>query len=139
MKRMEAMETVYKKRIEELMRENNFLQHKVAEGECTTNLQSIPSFLKGPNTVSVASEMADFYVNKRSSDTSVSVVPPNVVSVGDLQATLHKCCSDFLSNKLTLNWHVHKGSTNERGEERTFAFWCTFLLVCEALLCLTVM
>lgn len=111
MKRMEEMESVYKKRIEELTRETNSLQHKMAEGECTTSLQSIPCFLKSPLAASVALETANLYINKRSSDSTVSIVPPNTLSVGDLQATLHKCCSDFLTNKLTLNWHVHKGST----------------------------
>ena len=109
------MEIVYKKRIEELTKENNFLQHKVSEGDCVTSLQPIPCFLKSVHATSVASETADLYLGKRSTDPEVSIVPPNILSVGDLQSSLHKCCSDFLSNKLTLNWHIHKGSTNERG------------------------
>ena len=109
------MEVVYKKRIEELTKENYFLQHKISDSNCTTTLQPVPCFLKSALATSVASETADLYINKRSSDSNVSIVPPDILSVGDLQASLHRCCADFLCNKLTLNWHVHKGSTTERG------------------------
>jgi hypothetical protein len=113
--RMEEMEVIYKTRIEELINENNHLHHRVSEGNITSTLPTIPCFLKGENSATVASEMADFYTRKRSPDSNVSLVPPNILAVGDLQASLQKCCSDFLSNKITLNWHIHKGSTTERG------------------------
>jgi len=113
--RMEDMEMIYKNRIEELVNENNHLHNRVSEGDKTTSLPTIPCFLKSQLTTSVACETADLYIGKRSEDSHLSFVPPKVVAVGDLQASLHKCCSDFLSNKITLNWHVHKGSSTERG------------------------
>lgn len=113
---MTELEVVYKKRIDELAKENNFLQRKVSDSECATNLRSIPCFLKSPTatSTSVSEEIADLYLNNCSPE-RVPCVPPKMLSVGDLQASLHKCCSNFLSNKMALNWHVYKGSTNERG------------------------
>ena len=106
---------VYKTRIEELINEINHLHNRVSEGDATTSLPTIPCFLKSELATSVACETADLYIGKHSADHNLSFVPPNVIAVGDLQASLHKCCSDFLANKITLNWHIHKGSSTERG------------------------
>ena len=106
---------MYRKRIAELSTENINLQQKAADSDVAINMQKVPCFLKNKWNNSVSAEVADYYIGKRHSDTNYTITSPGVVSVGDLQASLHKCCMDFLSNKMTLNWHIQKGCTYEGG------------------------